>query len=148
MGIFTVVGGAYASVEEAFFEGSLRRNVRRREAERPGRNSSRASRQGRRTRRVYKQSQPTDMTKLPKPRYDLFKVDRYASGALQYSRGCPFQCEFCDIIVIFGREPRIKRPEQVIAELDDMRKRVILLCFIVDDNFIGNKKERQGAAAS
>ena len=49
------------------------------------------------------------MTKVPRPRYDLLKVDRYASGALQFSRGCPFQCEFCDIIVTFGRKPRNKK---------------------------------------
>jgi radical SAM superfamily enzyme YgiQ (UPF0313 family) len=79
------------------------------------------------------------MTRVPKPRYDLLKVDRYASGALQFSRGCPFQCEFCDIIVTFGRKPRTKKPEQVIEELDDMRRAGFYSVFIVDDNFIGNK---------
>jgi radical SAM superfamily enzyme YgiQ (UPF0313 family) len=80
------------------------------------------------------------MTKLPKARFDLLKVDRYASGALQFSRGCPFRCEFCDIIVTFGRRPRMKKPEHVLEELDDMRRAGFFSCFIVDDNFIGNKK--------
>ena len=78
---------------------------------------------------------------MPRPRYDLLKVDRYATGALQYSRGCPFQCEFCDIIVIFGRKPRVKDPDQLVAELDDMRRAGFHSAFIVDDNFIGNKKK-------
>src|SRR5690606_20289696 len=64
----------------------------------------------------------------------------YASGALQFSRGCPFQCEFCDIIVTFGRKPRNKHPDQVIAELEDMVRAGFHSVFIVDDNFIGNKK--------
>src|SRR5580658_6095801 len=71
---------------------------------------------------LYKQADRTDMTKVPRPRYDLLKVDRYASGSLQFSRGCPFQCEFCDIIITFGRKPRTKHPEQVVAELDEMLK--------------------------
>ena len=57
------------------------------------------------------------------------------------SRGCPFQCEFCDIIVIFGRRPRVKEPDQLVAELDDMRRAGFHSAFIVDDNFIGNKKK-------
>jgi radical SAM superfamily enzyme YgiQ (UPF0313 family) len=81
------------------------------------------------------------MTKVPRPRYDHLTVDRYATGALQYSRGCPFECEFCDIIVIFGRKPRVKDPDQLVAELDDMRRTGFHSVFIVDDNFIGNKKK-------
>ena len=89
----------------------------------------------------YEQATPTDMSKAPRPRFDLLQVDRYASGALQYSRGCPFQCEFCDIIVIYGRKPRVKDPAQLVAELDDMRRAGFHSAFIVDDNFIGNKKK-------
>jgi radical SAM superfamily enzyme YgiQ (UPF0313 family) len=81
------------------------------------------------------------MTTVPRPRYDHLKVNRYATGSLQYSRGCPFQCEFCDIIVIFGRKPRVKDADQFITELDDMRKTGFHSVFIVDDNFIGNKKK-------
>jgi radical SAM superfamily enzyme YgiQ (UPF0313 family) len=96
---------------------------------------------GQATAKRYEQAQPTDMVTVPRPRFDLLKVDRYASGALQYSRGCPFQCEFCDIIVIYGRRPRVKDPDQLVAELDDMRRAGFHSAFIVDDNFIGNKKK-------
>ena len=81
------------------------------------------------------------MTKVPTPRFDLLKMKHYAFGSLQFSRGCPFQCEFCDIIVTFGRRPRIKTSAQVIAELDAIRQgRACDIVFIVDDNLIGNKK--------
>jgi radical SAM superfamily enzyme YgiQ (UPF0313 family) len=89
---------------------------------------------------VYEQENRTDMQQLPQPRYDLLKVDRYASGSLQFSRGCPFECEFCDIIVTFGRVPRTKTPKQVIEELEGLRRDGFFSVFIVDDNFIGNKK--------
>jgi radical SAM superfamily enzyme YgiQ (UPF0313 family) len=59
---------------------------------------------------------------------------------MQFSRGCPFQCEFCDIIVTFGRRPRLKTSEQVLAELEALRKEGMRIVFIVDDNLIGNKK--------
>ena len=75
------------------------------------------------------------------PRFDLLDLSRYASQALQFSRGCPFQCEFCDIIEIFGRVPRVKSPEQVVAELDALRAlgaRGTL--FFVDDNFVANRR--------
>ena len=61
------------------------------------------------------------MTKVPTPRFDLLKMRHYLFGSLQFSRGCPFQCEFCDIIVTFGRRPRIKTSAQVIAELEALR---------------------------
>jgi radical SAM superfamily enzyme YgiQ (UPF0313 family) len=81
-----------------------------------------------------------DMTRVPLPRYDLLDLDRYASVCVQYSRGCPFSCEFCDIIEIFGRVPRVKTNAQVLAELDqlyDLGYRGSV--FFVDDNFVGNK---------
>ena len=80
------------------------------------------------------------MTKVPTPRFDLLKMKYYGFGSLQFSRGCPFQCEFCDIIVTFGRRPRIKTSAQVIAELDAILKSKVPIVFIVDDNLIGNKK--------
>ncbi len=138
--VFTVVGGPFASVKEDFFEG-LCDTVFVGEAETTWPEFLDDFARGKPTQRRYAQSQPTDMTKAPRPRYDLLKVDRYASGALQYSRGCPFQCEFCDIIVIYGRKPRVKEPEQLVAELDDMRRAGFHSAFIVDDNFIGNKKK-------
>jgi radical SAM superfamily enzyme YgiQ (UPF0313 family) len=90
----------------------------------------------------YSSPQFPDVTKVPIPHFDLVDVRRdYNLMMVQYSRGCPFTCEFCDIIEIYGRRPRTKTPEQMLAELDAIfrlgfRGRV----FFVDDNFIGNKK--------
>ena len=82
-----------------------------------------------------------DVTTTPIPRYDLLERDSYAEMSVQFSRGCPFQCEFCDIIVLYGRKPRTKTPEQLLAELQTLYDlgwdRSI---FVVDDNFIGNKR--------
>ena len=100
--IFTVVGGPFVSVQESFFEGLCDvKFVGEAETTLPQFLDDFS--RGRPIEARYEQSQPTDMSKAPRPRFDLLKVDRYASGALQYSRGCPFQCEFCDIIVIYGR---------------------------------------------
>ncbi len=82
-----------------------------------------------------------DVTSTPIPRYDLLEMSAYDSMSVQFSRGCPFQCEFCDIIVLYGRKPRTKTPEQLLAELNYLyelgwRGGV----FMVDDNFIGNKR--------
>ncbi len=140
MGLFTVVGGPFVSVQEEYFDG-LCDVMFIGEAETTWPSFLDDFARGRPTQKRYEQSKPTDMTKAPRPRYDLLKADRYASGALQYSRGCPFQCEFCDIIVIYGRKPRVKEPEQLLAELDDMRRTGFHLAFIVDDNFIGNRKK-------
>lgn len=81
------------------------------------------------------------VTETPIPRYDLLELDAYAEMSVQFSRGCPFQCEFCDIIVLYGRKPRTKEPEQLLAELQclyDLGWRRSI--FMVDDNFIGNKR--------
>ena len=88
----------------------------------------------------YEQHEKTDLTKLPLPRIDLLKIDRYMFGSLQISRGCPFTCEFCDIIVTFGRRPRLKTSEQVLAELESFQRAGFRIVFVVDDNLIGNKK--------
>ena len=82
-----------------------------------------------------------DVACSPVPRFELLKLDSYVCMAVQFSRGCPFQCEFCDIITIYGRRPRTKRNTQMLAEFEALyrlgwRKPV----FIVDDNFIGNHK--------
>jgi radical SAM superfamily enzyme YgiQ (UPF0313 family) len=87
----------------------------------------------------YEQAAKSDMEKVPTPRYDLVKSKHYAMASLQFSRGCPFLCEFCDIITIFGRRPRMKTNAQMIAEFEAVRDAGFRLCFLVDDNFIGNK---------
>ncbi|HEY9611849.1 B12-binding domain-containing radical SAM protein [Allocoleopsis sp.] len=82
-----------------------------------------------------------DVTETPIPRFDLLEFDAYSEMSVQFSRGCPFQCEFCDIIVLYGRKPRTKTPAQLLAELERLYelgwRRSI---FMVDDNFIGNKR--------
>lgn len=138
MDVFTVVGGAYASVDEPFFDG-LCDVLFTGEADTTWPEFLADFAAGRPYATFYKQAETTDLTRVPPPRYDLLKVDRYASGSLQFSRGCPFQCEFCDIIVTFGRNPRTKHPQQLVDELEAMRKAGFFSAFIVDDNFIGNK---------
>lgn len=89
---------------------------------------------------VYQATEKPEMNTSPLPDLKLIKMHRYSTMAVQYSRGCPFNCEFCDIIEIYGRRPRTKSVEQVLAELDQLRdagwRETV---FIVDDNFIGNK---------
>jgi radical SAM superfamily enzyme YgiQ (UPF0313 family) len=82
-----------------------------------------------------------DLRTSPTPRFELLQLDRYASLAVQLSRGCPFQCEFCDIIEVFGRVPRLKSAPQILGELESLYQlggRGSL--FFVDDNFIGNRR--------
>jgi radical SAM superfamily enzyme YgiQ (UPF0313 family) len=82
-----------------------------------------------------------DVTKTPPPRFDLLKTDHYMYIGVQYSRGCPFTCEFCDIIELYGRVPRTKAPAQMLAELQalyDLGYRGHV--DFVDDNLIGNRK--------
>lgn len=82
-----------------------------------------------------------DVTATPIPRFELLDKNAYDSMAIQFSRGCPFQCEFCDIIVLYGRKPRTKTPEQLLAELDRLDELGFdQTIFLVDDNFIGNKR--------
>jgi radical SAM superfamily enzyme YgiQ (UPF0313 family) len=87
----------------------------------------------------YEQAERTDMTRVPIPRHDLLPMQHYLFGSVQFSRGCPFQCEFCDIIVTFGRRPRLKTGDQILAELEALRRAGMSIAFVVDDNFIGNK---------
>lgn len=93
------------------------------------------------TQGVFRTTEKPAVTTTPIPRYDLLELDAYDSMSVQFSRGCPFQCEFCDIIVLYGRKPRTKTPEQLLKELDylyDLGWRRSI--FMVDDNFIGNKR--------
>ncbi|HLE86790.1 MAG TPA: B12-binding domain-containing radical SAM protein [Candidatus Brocadiaceae bacterium] len=91
--------------------------------------------------RVYSTSHFADIQKTPTPLWALADLRQYASMSIQYSRGCPYHCEFCNVTSLFGRRPRTKTAEQIVAELDcfynmGWRGRV----FFVDDNLIGNKK--------
>jgi radical SAM superfamily enzyme YgiQ (UPF0313 family) len=90
---------------------------------------------------VYRAAERPALTSTPVPHFHLAELERYSAMSVQYSRGCPFQCEFCDIIEIYGRVPRTKTNEQMLAELDALRATGWRgLVFIVDDNFIGNKR--------
>src|SRR5687768_16836935 len=89
----------------------------------------------------YEAGERPPLAVTPVADFHLANLKRYSSMSVQYSRGCPFSCEFCDIIEIYGRVPRTKTNEQVLAELDALRETGWRgLVFIVDDNFIGNKK--------
>lgn len=89
---------------------------------------------------LYQETGTVSLADSPVPRFDLLDVSRYQSMSLQFSRGCPFRCEFCDIIVMFGRKPRTKSLEQVERELDALRLLGARNVFFVDDNLIGNKR--------
>jgi len=89
---------------------------------------------------VYHETGTVALTDSPRPRFDLLKLDLYTNVTLQFSRGCPFRCEFCDIIVMFGRKPRTKSLGQVERELDELRRLGARQVFFVDDNLIGNPR--------
>src|SRR5229473_1595208 len=137
-GVFTVVGGPWVTVREddladladVIFVGEAEETWPRFLAEwSAGHHQTR-----------YEQAERTDMATVPAPRLDLLRMREYAFGSVQFSRGCPFECEFCDIIVTFGRRPRIKTSAQILAELDAIVAAGKDSAFIVDDNLIGNKK--------
>lgn len=92
--------------------------------------------------KIYRSFQKPDITQSPVPRYDLLDFKNYLMIGVQFCRGCPFNCEFCDIIELYGRTPRGKTPEQIIQELETLYQ----LGYrghidFVDDNFIGNKEK-------
>ena len=91
---------------------------------------------------IYVPREKPAITQTPLPRYDLINMRQYGSMLLQFSRGCPFDCEFCDITKLYGRVPRTKTNEQMLAEfslLYDLGWRGSV--FLVDDNFIGNRRD-------
>lgn len=92
--------------------------------------------------RFYQSEERPDIRKSPIPAWELLDTRKYATLSLQYSRGCPYDCEFCDVVLLNGRVPRTKDLKQMIGELEAIRR---LGCcgtvFVVDDNFIGNKKK-------
>jgi radical SAM superfamily enzyme YgiQ (UPF0313 family) len=137
-GLRTVVGGPYAtSLPE---ELSLADHVVVGEAEDLASDLAADLAAGR-ARPEYRESGKPDLTAAPLPRYDLLPPRAYHQMSVQYSRGCPFHCEFCDIIVMYGRKPRTKNAGQILAELEAIRNTGFTGdVFFVDDNFIGNKK--------
>ncbi|MFP4055367.1 MAG: B12-binding domain-containing radical SAM protein [Candidatus Brocadiia bacterium] len=98
--------------------------------------------EARRARRLYEPQEFPDIRQSPVPLWELADQRRYASMNIQYSRGCPFNCEFCNVTALFGHRPRTKSPHQVVAELDALyRQGWRDSVFFVDDNFIGNKRQ-------
>ncbi len=92
--------------------------------------------------KIYKSKTWPDIQKTPSPQWELINTKKYASMSIQYSRGCPYNCEFCDIIVLNGHRPRTKSKDQILSELEAIYKQGWRgSVFFVDDNFIGNKKK-------
>jgi radical SAM superfamily enzyme YgiQ (UPF0313 family) len=137
-GVFTVVGGPWVTVQEDDIAG-LADVIFIGEAEETWPRFLGEWSEGHHGTR-YEQVERTNMATVPVPRLDLLRMKDYAFSSVQFSRGCPFECEFCDIIVTFGRRPRIKTSAQVLAELDAIVAAGKQYAFIVDDNLIGNKK--------
>jgi len=136
-GLRTVVGGPVTSADNPSYEGAD--HVVRGEAEGIVEELVCDLEAGN-ARRRYEAAGRADMARVPPPDLRLARLRRYSSMPLQYSRGCPFSCEFCDVIELFGRTPRAKTGEQVLAELEQLhglgwRGSV----FVVDDNFVGNR---------
>ncbi len=100
-----------------------------------------ADMEARAVRPFYEGAGRPDISRIPPPRWDLIDPDDYATMAVQFSRGCPYDCEFCDIVVMNGHVPRTKPPGQLIAELEGLLRRGWKgMVFVVDDNFIGDRK--------
>ena len=136
-GYFVVAGGSYASLCPELYESIADCTVAG-ESEYIWKDFCRDFEFGV-TRKLYQETGTVDLHDSPTPRFDLLKLDKYQSVSLQFSRGCPYRCEFCDIIVMFGRRPRTKTVEQVGRELDMLRTAGVKNIFFVDDNLIGNK---------
>lgn len=137
LGHYVIAGGSYASLCPEYYE-CLADSVIAGEAEYIWKEFCRDFESGH-PKSLYQETGEVDLNDSPVPRFDLLNLDKYLSISLQFTRGCPFRCEFCDIIVMFGRKPRTKSLEQVGEELDSLRKLNINNIFFVDDNFIGNK---------
>ncbi len=136
-GYYTVAGGSYASLcPELYID--LANTVVSGEAEYIWPQFCEDFRLGK-PKKSYIETGEVSIEDSPVPRFDLLKLDKYQSVSLQFSRGCPYRCEFCDIIVMFGRKPRTKSMEQVGKELDLLRQLGAHKAFFVDDNLIGNK---------
>jgi len=137
-GRFVVAGGSYASLCPEKYE-PLADAVIAGEAERIWPVFCRDVASGA-PRKLYRETGSVSLDQSPPPRFDLLDSSKYAWMTMQFSRGCPFRCEFCDIIVMFGRRPRTKPLEQIGRELDELRKLNVHNVFFVDDNLIGDPK--------
>ncbi len=137
-GFFVVAGGSYASLCPEVYE-SFTDTVVAGEAEYIWGKFCIDFELGK-PQKLYKETGTVDLKDSPVPRFDLLKLESYQRVSLQFSRGCPYRCEFCDIIVMFGRKPRTKALEQVGSELDVLRKLHADNVFFVDDNLIGKKR--------
>lgn len=137
IGYFVVAGGSFASLCPEKYE-SLADCVIAGEAEHIWPEFCRDYERGQ-CEALYQERGTVALSDSPVPRFDLLKLEKYSTATLQFSRGCPYLCEFCDIIVMFGRKPRCKTLEQVGLELDALRARNITNVFFVDDNLIGHK---------
>ncbi|MBN2639317.1 MAG: B12-binding domain-containing radical SAM protein [Bacteroidales bacterium] len=90
---------------------------------------------------VYKTDEHADITLSPLPAFELARFDQYVYSIVQYSRGCPFMCDFCDVTALFGRRPRVKTSDQIIRELEILDKQSdVKMVLFADDNLIGNKR--------
>jgi radical SAM superfamily enzyme YgiQ (UPF0313 family) len=136
-GFYVVAGGSYASLCPELY-GPLADTVVAGEAEYTWREFCRHLEAGG-PKPLYQETGTVSLADSPLPRFDLLDLSKYQTVSLQFSRGCPFRCEFCDIIVMFGRRPRTKSVQQVGRELDLLRRHNVRNAFFVDDNFIGNK---------
>ena len=92
---------------------------------------------------IYRTVDRLPMTDFPTPAYRLIDIRQYLLGCVQYSSGCPFTCEFCDIPALYGRNPRLKSPQQILAELDQLADGGTPSIYFVDDNFIANPRAAQ-----
>jgi radical SAM superfamily enzyme YgiQ (UPF0313 family) len=136
-GYHVVAGGSYASLCPELYE-SLAHTVVAGEAEYIWPQFCRDFEAGR-PQSLYRETGVVSLADSPVPRFELLQLSKYQKVSLQFSRGCPFRCEFCDIIVMFGRKPRTKSVEQIRAELDLLRELDQNSIFFVDDNLIGDK---------
>jgi radical SAM superfamily enzyme YgiQ (UPF0313 family) len=137
MGYYVVAGGSFASLCPENYE-TLADTVVAGEAEYIWPQFCRDFEAGTQ-KPLYQETGTVSLVDSPAPRFDLLDLSKYQAVSLQYSRGCPFRCEFCDIIVMFGRKPRTKPVEHVGRELDQLRAQNVKSVFFVDDNLIGNK---------
>jgi radical SAM superfamily enzyme YgiQ (UPF0313 family) len=137
-GYFVVAGGSYASLCPESYD-AIADCVVAGEAEYTWREFCDDFAAGRPKQR-YQETGFVSMADSPVPRFDLLKLNRYRTVSMQFSRGCPYRCEFCDIIVMFGRRPRTKALSQIGSELDLLRKLHVRNTFFVDDNLIGNTR--------